>query len=42
MNLKKKKKKTHRNRVKWWLPWVGREGPGGEMLVKGYKLPVIR
>lgn len=33
------KKPNSQKRVDWWLPGAGRNG---EMLVKGYKLPVVR
>ena len=35
------KSEVHRNRGEWWLP-EARGRKNGEMLVKGYKLPVIR
>ena len=40
--LKKGKSNSEKQRVESWLPGVGVGGRSGEMLVKGYKLSVIR
>lgn len=41
MEYKKQIVKLTEERVKWWLPG-GRDGGNKEMLVKGYKLSVLR
>lgn len=36
-----KKTNSEKQGVEWWLPKVGGGGKG-EMLLKGYKLPVLK